>query len=94
MYRSSFWVHNRVGCLTEIVGAIQLVLERSHRSANLLHRKAIDLYHRVNELGKEDYTVYGQLEDRRSIEEWLSKNMDVEALEDSKRYSTTYGNTS
>ena len=91
MYQSSFWVRNRIGCFTEIVGAIQLVLERSHRSANLLHRKAIDLYHRINELGKEDYTVYGQLEDRKSIEEWISKNMNVELLEDSKRYSTTYG---
>jgi hypothetical protein len=91
MYQTSFWVHNRVGCFTEIVGAIQLVLERSHRSANLLHRKAIDLYHRIDELGKEDHTDYGQLEDRRSIEEWISKNMNVEVLEDSKRYSTTYG---
>ena len=85
MYHSSFWVHNRAGCFEEMVGAIQLVLHRSHRSATLLHRKAVDLYHWINELGREDCTVYGRLEERNSIEEWISRNKDVEALEDSKR---------
>lgn len=86
MYQCSFWVHNRVGCFEEMIGAIHLVLERSHRSGNLLHRKAVDLYHRINELGIEDHKVYGRLEERESIEDWIGGNKDVETLEDSRKY--------
>jgi hypothetical protein len=61
-------------------------LERSHKSANLLHRKAIDLYQRINELGDADGGVkYGRQEERRAIEQWKSTHeTEIEAAEFSK----------
>ena len=74
MYQLSYRIHARKECFPEFVGIIKVVLERSHPSATLLHRKAIDLYQRINELGREDNTIYGTTEDRRKIENWESQH--------------------
>ena len=80
MYQLSYRIQAREQCLPEFVGIIKLVLERSHPSATLLHRKAIDLYRRINELGREANTKYGTPEDRRKIESWKNRHhQEVEA---------------
>jgi hypothetical protein len=86
MYELSYRVRNRVACFEEFVGVVKLVLERSHKSANLLHRKAIDLYQRINELGDADGGVkYGRQEERRAIEQWkCNHETEIEAPEFSK----------
>ena len=76
MYQLSYRIRAREQCFPEFVGIVKLVLERSHPSATLLHRKAIDLYRRINELGREDNTIYGANEDRRKIESWKSQHHD------------------
>jgi hypothetical protein len=85
MYELSYRVRNRVACFEEFVGVVKLVLERSHKSANLLHRKAIDLYQRINELGDLVNVKYGKDEERRIIDQWMKTHeSEVEALEFSK----------
>jgi hypothetical protein len=88
MYKASFWIQNRDTCFEEMIGAIQHVLERSHKSANLLHRKAIELYNRILELGKDDEKVYGRAEELKFIELWkVQHSKEVESPEVSKRCS-------
>jgi hypothetical protein len=85
MYQFSFRVNNRKACFEEMIGAIQDVLYRSHRSANMIHRKAIDLLNKINKVGRENNTVYGKIEERKSILQWISKHSEeVETTEHSK----------
>lgn len=84
MYQLSYRLQARKICFPEFIGVIKLILERSHKSANSLHRKAIDLYRRINELGREDNFVYGNHQDRQLVDEWDSQHHDeVEPSESS-----------
>lgn len=86
MYYLSFRVKNRKSCFEEIVAAIQIVLQRSNPSADLIHRKAIDLYHKINEIGRVDNIEYGNIEERQFIERWMTEHPEqIEIFEDSKR---------
>lgn len=87
MYQISFQLQNRTGCFKEMVGGIRTVLERSLKSANLLHRKALDVYHRIIQLGEEDKETYCTAEDRAFIEKWKKEHSkEVDAIDISKRY--------
>jgi hypothetical protein len=74
LYYMTHRVTNRRACFEEIVGAIHLILERAERSANLLHRKAVELYHTVNNLGESDGITYGNGEERDYIEKWIGEH--------------------
>lgn len=91
MYQMSFRIEEREKCFHEFVGAIKLVLQLSHESANSIHRKAIDLYRRINELGLKDRLTYGDSKEREAIETWIFDHVrEVEPPEYSKKYSTLY----
>jgi hypothetical protein len=87
LYHLSFRIRNRGVCFQEFVWIVKFVLERAHPSAAVLHRKAFDLYNRINELGNEDGLVYGNLEDREVIDNWAIEHPGkVETVDDSARY--------
>jgi hypothetical protein len=47
------------------------------------------LHRRIQGLGKEDQTRYGNSEDLKIIEQWEAKNLrEIEPAEDSKRYNS------
>lgn len=71
MYQLSFLIHNREACFDEMVGAVKTVLEGSHKSADLLHLKAIEIYYRISNLGQSDGKHYGKVEERKAIQKWL-----------------------
>ena len=85
IYNLSFRVTNCKACFEEMIGAIQAVLERSHKSAEFLHRKAIDLFHKINEVGRTNNTVYGKVEEREVIIQWMAQHpTEVETEENSR----------
>jgi len=86
MYHLSFRLKNRKACFEELVGAIHIVLKRSDTSStSFLRRKAIDLYHQINDLGKMDNLEYGKSDEREAIERWMTEHpAEVEIQENSK----------
>lgn len=89
LYCLSFRVTNRKACFAEMVGAIQLVLERSHGAARMLHIKAIDLYYRINDFGNMDHINYGSAEERESIDLWITQHAaEVGSKEAESKYVT------
>lgn len=74
MYKASFALKSRCTCFGEMVGGIQSVLQWSHESAALLHLKATDLYRRIDRLSREDKMEYIREDQRRIIEQWMSKH--------------------
>lgn len=85
LYQSTFRIRNSEACFDEIIGAVQLVLDKAHPSANLLHYKAIDLYHCIRALGD-----YGKKEEVEAIEAWKKENgkNKMDTKENSKQYRT------
>ena len=71
MYKSSFILKSRDACFVEIIGGIQSVLRCSHEAAHILHRKATDLYLRIDKLSKEDGFEYIKADARRFIDLWM-----------------------
>jgi hypothetical protein len=91
LYQLSYRMQDRNVCFPEFIGVIKLILERSHKSANSLHRKAIDLYRRINELGKEDDILYGSDCERQFIDEWYSQHHhEIEPDNSSSKYALSY----
>jgi hypothetical protein len=87
LYHLTFRINNRQVCLEQFVWIIKTVLLLAHPSATALHRKAFDLYNRINELGHEDHVEYGSLEDRAVIDQWGTAHLGKsETIEDSARY--------
>lgn len=74
LYRLTFRIISREKCFNEMTGAVSSVLQQSHESANMLHRKAIELYHRIKALEQEDGISYGKEDHVKYIEEWATKN--------------------
>lgn len=64
-------VRNRSACFEEFIGVLNLTLQNTHKSANLIHRKVIDIYHKILEFGEQDKVIYGKAEDRTAIEAWM-----------------------
>lgn len=74
LYQLTCRITNREHCFLEMIGAVSSVLESSHKSANLLHCKAIELYHRIKALGQQDGLSYGDEAKRCYIEQWEAKH--------------------
>ena len=74
MYFLSFRVHNRELCFGEMIGAVHQVLGRSEKSAELLHRKAVDLYQNIAEFGKKDEKLYGKANELKAIKKWINEH--------------------
>jgi hypothetical protein len=87
MQRISYHIDDRTYCFKEFIRVIKTTLEKSHAKANFLHRKAIDLYRRINSLGETDRLRYGKEEDCKAIESWLAAHRsEVESAKASSRY--------
>ena len=74
MFEMTFHVERRTECFNIFVRAVKLAFERTHRSAREVHRKAFDLYQRIQALSEADGVQYGLPEDREWIENWLSSH--------------------
>jgi hypothetical protein len=80
-------IRNRSPCFEEFVGILRLALQNSHKSANLIHRKVIDIYQKILEFAENDGVIYGKLEDRTAIDEWMGSHAnEFEVPETSKMY--------
>lgn len=87
-YQLLFRIRGRGLCFPEIVGVIKAVLERTHKKADRLHRKAIDIYRRINRLGADDEKDYGELEDCEYIDNWTSHHShNIESVQFAEEYS-------
>lgn len=85
MYFLLLRIQNRVACFEEIVGATQLVLERS--TSNFLHRKAIDLYNSIKVLGTADSVSYGRADDEKWIGDWMVQHeTEFDTEENTRQY--------
>ena len=92
MYRLSFHVQARSKCFIEMIGAVRSALIWSHPDVAFFHRKATDLYHRINEIGTEVGVIYGEGSDRRLIDKWiLDHDTEVEKPSHSKQYVPLQG---
>jgi hypothetical protein len=79
---------SRVDCFQGVLRIVRMVLERSPKSANMLHLKATDLWNRILDLGVKDEETYGDPEDRYAILDWVRQNpTNVEAPENSATYT-------
>jgi len=83
LYRWSFKIRNHQVCFTEMIGAVRRVLEGS--SCQRLHRKAIDLYRHLTELGIPHGVIYGDPEERDAIDRWINQFQDGSSKDNSKR---------
>jgi hypothetical protein len=87
MMQMTYHVKDRGYCFKEFVRIVKTTLERSHPKANSLHRKAVDLYRRLQSEGDRDRVLYGREEDIAVIEIWIDANRaDIEEQEASFRY--------
>jgi hypothetical protein len=72
MHQITYYLETeRSDCLNEFVRVIRSTLERSHPKANSVHRKAIELYRRIDAMGEADRMRYGEAKDCKAIEAWL-----------------------
>jgi len=78
MYQLSFRIRrqSRKPCFEAFVSAVRLSLDKAHSSAWSLHRKAVDLWNHVNEVGEYDYVLYGKPEDREFVDRWIRQSGD------------------
>ena len=83
LYRGSFKIRNRQVCFTEMIGAVRRILERSF--CQRLHRKAIDLYRHLAELGISHRVIYGDPEERDAIDRWINQFQAGASKDNSKR---------
>ena len=80
-------IRNRSPCFEEFVAILRLALQNSHKSANLIHRKVIDIYQKILEFAENDGVIYGKLEDCSAIDEWMGRHAnEFEVPETSKMY--------
>jgi hypothetical protein len=72
MHQVTYYLETeRSECLSEFIRVIRSTLERSHAKANSVHRKAIELYRRIDAMGEADRMRYGEAKDCKAIEAWL-----------------------
>ena len=67
-------VRNRSACFEEFIGVLNLTLQHTHDSANLIHRKVVDIYRKILDFGEQDQVLYGKVEDRSAIEAWMDSH--------------------
>jgi len=84
MFKMTFRVERKTECFNIFVRAVKLIFERTHKSAHEVHRKASDLYQRIQALSEADAVPYGLPEDVEWIDNWLSShdNEEIERIRD------------
>ena len=80
MHQVTFYLEaDRTYCLKEFIRVIRSILEKSHPKANSVHRKAIELYRRIDAMGEADRVRYGEAKDCKAIINWIQHHRaDVE----------------